>query len=283
MAHCASEACTRWRPGVLTGLSGVTIGDRWFCSRACVERMARQLLDEPETPRAVSTPRHARHLRIGLLLRHQHVLSADQLHRALEEQQKSGLRLGAQARALFGIEPSLVLKALAAQAGTRYLTAIDPATVRDAPGGLSVETARALGLIPFSHPDKQGHVRVASTAPLRWDAVNALRRLAGWTPEPYLVEDSTWNELLEHYGSDLRTRPGEPQRDAAVVLTGSREDAAAQIATIAISGRRARVSEARWDPYVWVRVEGGAAVRDVLFARPATQEETSWQAANTSH
>lgn len=277
MARCASDTCTTWRPGVLTGMSGVTIDDRWFCSERCVEGRVRQLFaDTPQLSAQViasSAPR----LRLGALLRHQGALSADQLHDALEQQRVSGLRLGAQARAMFGIDRALVLRALAAQAGTRYLTAIDPASVHDAPGGLSRETVEALGLIPFSGPDRADIVRVASTAPIRWDAVAALRQLAGWTPEPYLVEDDTWRELLEQYGTGLAATQRRPQ---ARIVKDERE-AVDCITRLATSSRRTRLTDARWDPYTWVRIEGDTSIDDVLVPRTVS-EDMPWQAASTS-
>ncbi|MGE3957529.1 MAG: hypothetical protein AB7H96_12485 [Vicinamibacterales bacterium] len=281
MARCASDPCGTWRPDLLTGLSGVTIDERWFCSQACVERWLRRLISEatPAAPAAVGSA--GPHLRLGALLRHHGALSADQLHEALEQQRTSGLRLGAQARALFGIDRALVLRALAAQAGTRYLTSIDPGTVQDAPGGLSREAIRALGLIPFSHPDRERVVRVASTAPIRWDAVNALRRLADWIPEPYLVEDDTWQELVEHYGSAVRSGGARPAPAEAVIVSGERA-AIAEIATLVTSARRARLAEAHWEPFTLVRVQAEAIVKDVLFTRTAA-EEASWQAASTLH
>ncbi len=277
MARCASDACGRWRPDLLAGVSGFTIDTRWFCSQACVERMVQRLLADAvpeEQPIVASAP----HLRLGVLLRHHGALSAGQLHDALEQQQKSGLRLGAQARAMFGLDSAMVLKALAAQAGTRYLTAIDPATVHEGPGGLPHEAMAALGLIPFSKPDREGRVRVASMAPVRWDAVNALSTLAEWMPEPYLVEDEVWSELFANYGTAQTPTP----EASRVVIVKSEGEAATRIATIAASSRRARLAEAHWDPYIWVRVHGEAMVNDVLFARPTTQE-LSWQAASTSH
>ena len=277
MARCASESCGRWRPDVIASVSGVSIDTRWFCSQACVERMVQKLLADA-VPADQLIVASAPHLRLGVLLRHHGALSADQLHDALEQQQKSGLRLGAQARAMFGVDSATVLKALAAQAGTRYLTAIDSATVHDAPGGLPHEAMAALGLIPFSKPDRDGRIRVASMAPVRWDAVNALSALTGWTPEPYLVEDDVWSDLFTHYGvAQAAVRDG-----SRVVIVRSETEAATRIATIVASVRRARLAEAHWDPYIWVRVQGEAMVNDVLFARPTT-EELSWQAASTSH
>ena len=282
MARCASDPCTKWRPDVLAGVWGVTIDNRWFCSQGCVEDMLRRLFaDVPAVPSAPMMPGPP-HLRLGVLLRHNGALSADQLHHALEQQRTSGLKLGAQAKALYGVDGALVLKALAAQSGARYLTAIDPATVRDAPGGLSRAAILALGLIPFSEPDERRAVRVASKAPVRWDAVKALRRLADWNPELYLVEDETWNQLLEHYGvaAEATTRSTASVR-ANGVLVRDEQEAVTQIANIATASRRSHLADAHWEPYTMVRVQADRIVQDVLFSR-TTGEEASWPAANTS-
>ena len=282
MARCASDSCSRWRPDVVAGVWGATIDDRWFCSQSCVEQMLRRLLAEVPAPQAPPTVPGPPHLRLGALLRHHGALSADQLHHALEQQRTSGLKLGAQARVTFGLDGALVLKALAAQAGARYVTAIDPMTVRDAPGGLSREAIQALGLIPFSQPDDRRAVHVASKAPVRWDAVKALRRLADWNPELYLVEDETWNDLFDHYGVATASRSsGASSVRANGVLVRDQQEAVTQIANIATASRRSHLAEAHWEPYTMVRVQGERIVQDVLFSR-TTAEEESWRAASTS-
>ncbi len=282
MARCASEGCGRWRPDVLVAHVGVTIDDRWFCSQLCVERMLRhRLSDVPVTAAPVPAPGPPQ-LRLGALLRHHGALSADQLHQVLEKQRTSGLKLGAQAKAMFGLDGGQILKALAAQAGARYLMAIDPLTVREAPGGLSREAIVALGLIPFSQPDERRFVRVASKAPVRWDAVKALRRIADWNPELYLVEDDTWNQLLDHYGIAIAVpagNAGAPRANGMVVR--DQHEAVTRIANIAAASRRAHLADAHWDPYTMVRVHGQRSVQDVLFSRTGA-EEASWQAASTS-
>ncbi|MBS1818561.1 MAG: hypothetical protein JSU08_11570 [Acidobacteria bacterium] len=279
MARCASESCGRWRPDLLTGMSGVSIDGRWFCSPDCVARMVRDLLSD-SAPAAQVTGRAAPHLRLGVLLRHHGALSADQLHEALDRQRSSGLRLGAQARELFGVDPALVLRALAAQSGSRYLTTLDPSLVHGAPGGLPREAIKALGLVPFSQPDRDRVVRVASMAPLRWDAVNALRRLTGWSAEPYLVDDQTWHDLLDQYGAASMETPD--ARSAGVLIVHDEHEAVQAITRMAISGKQARLAEAHWAPYTWVRVQAGETVQDVLWTRPIL-EEASWQAASTLH
>lgn len=275
-ARCASKSCTRWRPSVLAGVSGITIDDRWFCSGDCVEQTMCRLLCELPGPRPFSTAPPPPHLRLGVLLRHLGALSTDQLHEALERQRTSGLKLGKQAQVLYGVDRAVVLRALATQAGARYLTTVDPGTVREAPGKLSREAISALGLIPLSRPAGDGVIRLAAAAPVRWDAVQALRRLAGWNPYVYLVEDDSWRDLVDHYGTGV---PREATREIAnaVVVSGPRE-AANRIATIATATRRASLTDAHWNPYTLVRVHSGATVQDVLFPRHR-EEGTIWQAA----
>jgi len=279
MARCASDLCMRWRPDVLLGLSGVTVDSRWFCSYLCVERMAQCLLSDAtlsDSAPSTSVPRR----RIGALLRHHGLVSDEQLCQALEQQQTSGLRLGAQVRALFGVDAGLILKALAAQTASRYVTSIAPAMVHLGPGGLPREAIGALGLIPFSRPDGQGVVRVASRAPMRWDAVSALRRLAGWNPEPYLVQDEVWDELFSQYGAGLASGDSASPAQHAVVLSDSKQ-AATHIATHITAAKHARITEAHWETHSWVRIHRTDSVQDVLFARHSPQEQ-QWQAVSTS-
>lgn len=271
----------RWRPDALSRLSGVTIDDRWFCSRDCVEHMIRRRLAGIPGAVQVSPLPTPPHLRLGVLLRHSGALSADQLHQALEQQRRTGFKLGEQAKAMYGIDGAQVLRALAAQAGARYLTSIDPAAVQGGPGGLSREAIDALGLIPFSQPDERLAVRVASKAPVRWDAVQALRRLSDWMPEVYLVEDDTWNELLTNYGANPRRGTRRSHEQAEAVFVRSSQEAVTAIATIAAAGRRVNLLDAHWDLYSWVRVQSGRSTQDVLFTRTPA-EETTWREPNTS-
>jgi hypothetical protein len=53
-----------------------------------------------------------------------------------------------------------VLRALAAQSGVRYLATIDQSAAKSAPGQLSSDEVRALGIVPFSEDSER----------LRWPA-----------------------------------------------------------------------------------------------------------------
>jgi type II secretion system (T2SS) protein E len=280
MARCAANGCQRWCLEVIArhGL-GTSIDGHWFCSAGCVEKTARRRLQAPRPAAATGIPAMPPP-RLGVLLRHAGAVSAADLARALEAQGQSGLRLGAQLRRMGIADSATVLRALAKQAGVSYVAAIDPLCVRDAPGRLSRHAIRALNLVPFGEPERE-RIRVAVVPPVPRAALNALRQLTGWTPDPYLVDDEQWLALLENYGAGVAGQPT-PGPIVELIEAHSLSDAAARIAAAATSARRTTVTEAHWEPYTWIRVEGNGVARDVLLTHDKN-EETLCLAANTSH
>jgi hypothetical protein len=275
MARCAADDCGTWRPEfVARSLAGVTVDGQWFCSQACVARMATELLLSARRARGgiPAVPPS----RIGALLRHHGVIRLSQLEAALEAQRTSHLRLGAQLIEMGAARTEDVLRALAEQAGVRYLTTVDTASVVDAPGGLPLDAVLALGLVPFSEIDAHQRMKVACLAPVPRAALGALGRLIGCTPEPYLVSDDLWPALAGAYGSRSRR----VSRAFSTATTVS--DAAARIAEAAAGGRRATVTEAHWAPYTWVRVQAPGVVHDVILTNDSPKE-AECQAAHTSH
>src|SRR5207244_4060030 len=103
--------------------------------------------------------------RLGAVLLHQGVVTLRQLSEALDAQRTSGLRLGAQLQTLGHATRDVVLRALSAQNGISYLAAIDPASVRSAPGGLSADEVRALGIVPFRETDQEVFIACAAPVP----------------------------------------------------------------------------------------------------------------------
>jgi type IV pilus assembly protein PilB len=197
-------------------------------------------------------------LRIGALLRHQGAITQAQLDAALASQRTSRRRLGAELQQLGFVSSATLVRALAAQAGVSYLTSVDPARVRRAPGGLSVDMVRALGLLPFEAETQERRLRVICTAPLPRRALRALARLTGWTAEPYLVDDAVWERALESYQPEANERlQSEVVHDVDV--------ASAHVVAAAATGRNAVVRYAGCGDFVWVRVEGGARTQDVLI------------------
>jgi hypothetical protein len=196
---------------------------------------------------------------------------------ALAAQRTSGRRLGDELRRMGAVAADDVLRALALQANTRYLTTIDPATVRPGHGHLSREMVRALGLVPFEVNDERQLLKVAYVAPLPRLGLAALRELTGWTPEPYLVDDDVWPALVETYGT------GAPGLRALDATAGSLRDASVRIARAAEHGRDARIVHARIDPYLWVRVQTSEQVEDLLMPTLPVSEDLTCQTAPTSH
>ena len=283
MPRCAADECGRWSPEwMVRRFAGTSVDGDWFCSRVCVERMARRRLFavKPVAEGLQSKPP----MRLGTLLRHQGACGADQIDAALKAQQNTNLKLGAQLCAMGFADEQQVLRALAAQAGIGYLASVNPSVVAHAPGGLSPEAVVRLGVLPLEAPD-DGRIKVACKAPVPRLALQAFGRMTGWSPIPYLVSDDVWNALARKYGADV-TPEDRATRLPGFVMTDDLADAAARIAAAATTARAATVHEARWEPYTWVRVQGSGTVSDVLLAQSAESrrtEEGKWRVASTSH
>ncbi|MFI5179473.1 MAG: hypothetical protein ACHQO8_12960 [Vicinamibacterales bacterium] len=281
MARCASEGCQRWVPEFLVRRgAGTSVNERWFCSETCVESSARRRLLNAR-PVASGIPAMPP-MRLGVLLRHCGAASNAEVERALFDQQMSRRRIGAELIANGVIERETLLKALASQSGVSYLKVVDLASVREAPGGLSPDAVRALGVVPFREPEK-GTLKVACVAPVPRVAISVLKRLTGLNVEPYLVTDEDLIALLKAYGENRSDRTDRPA--AEFVKASSLSDAAARIAATAGRGRHISVTEAVCLPHVWVRMRGEGLIRDMLvdYGIDHEEEETSCPAVNTSH
>ena len=283
MPPCASESCTRptrwWRFGVTRG---ATLDGQWHCSQGCVEAVVRERLHLVPASRDVR-PRLPG-IRLGALLRHQGAVHPEQLTAALEAQTESRLRLGEQLRSMGAVDPQALLRALAEQAGVSYLSTVDVTRVHDAPGGLNLDAIQALRIVPIGLPES-GRIRVAFPAPVPRTALTIFRQQTGWMPEPYLVGDDEWLALLEHYGATSRGRVPAETVSMGFARERDPQEAARRLAQVVMATGDARMRDARWGHYVWVRLQGAGAGFDLLLdqapeARP--EGAGSWQAATTS-
>lgn len=261
MPRCADASCGRWRPERLAPkwAAGLRFNGEWYCSRECVEHAARAGLTAPASTAASAAALPP--LRLGVLLRHLGAIDERQLETALAAQRASRRRLGAELVAQRLVDPDTVLKALAAQGNVSYLRTFDVARVTQGPAWLPADTVRALGLIPFETDDVQKRVRVLCAAPLPRSAMRALHKLTGWSAEPYLVHDQTWQEALRAYRSIGQA--GSP-RSETVTVSGARA-AAARVADNAMQDRTVTMRAVNCDQYTWVRVEGPRQVSDLLI------------------
>lgn len=207
---------------------------------------------------------------------HQGVVTSTQLGEALEAQRTSGLRLGAQLQALGHVNRGVVLRALSAQNGVSYLATIDAASVRTAPGGLSPDEVRALGIVPLR--DTGDDLLVACAAPLPYVAIAALQTLSGRTVQPYLVADEDFDRLVSEYGASA---------DAPTQPTTVRDirDGASRIAALAAEAGDVTVKEAHIDPFTWVRIAANGRISTLLVPPYPHQfkENAEWLAATTRH
>jgi hypothetical protein len=247
----------------------------WFCSPDCVAADTAGRLRQAPAPSSAPTVLSVPPLRLGVLLLHQGAITAAQLNAGLRAQRESGRRLGEELVALGLCAPELILKGLAAQAGVSYLSAVHPTRVRIAPGGLSVDEVRALGLVPVGAVEADHLLMVACTAPVPRAAFAALSQLTGWYAQPYLVSDSDFEMLMNAYGS-AAPLPGPLTH---FVKVRDVDDAERRIAAAVSDERRISMTEAHCAPFTWVRVAGARAVSTLVV--PYEQEPVC-QVATTS-
>jgi hypothetical protein len=207
-------------------------------------------------------------LRLGVLLLHQGAISPSQLNSALASQRSSGLRLGAELQQLGLTTDEAILRGLAAQSSVSYLTVVDPERVRSAPGGLSRDEVRALGIVPFGTAEPHHVLLVACPAPVPRAALAALQELTGWHPEPYLVSDADCDALMQAYGS----RAAVSRAPRQFVRVRDVEEAAREIAAAAAAERSITLTEAHCAPFTWVRVAGPSAISTVLVPNVSDEE-----------
>ena len=259
------------------GRAGLQLDGQWYCSPPCLQDALRRRLRESRRqgmPRGM-TPLAP--IKLGvLLLVSQSTLTPALLSNALDEQRRTGLRIGAQLQQMGLVSQTEVLRALAAQAGVSYLTSVDLEPLAQAPGHLSRSAVQALGLVPIDVDEQKQLIKVAATAPLPRLAIGALRELTGWIVEPYLVSDELWPSLLSHYGTAAGARA-----TAAPVRT--LQDATGRIVEAARRDPGLHLTHVRWDPYVWMRVEGQEHVEDIVLPVSDQTEDETWAPEHTSH
>jgi hypothetical protein len=246
----------------------------WYCSRSCVEQAVRAGLTEDKSHgrRVTGLPP----LKLGVLLRHAGAVTQPELDSALEATTRTGLKIGEQLERLGYATADEVLRALATQAGVKYLTTFDVARVERSPVPLPVVTVRALGLVPFEADEVLKKLSVVCAAPVPRAAMRALVRLTGWAPEIYLVTDSVFQAALDAY------RPAhETQRSHEAMTMTSVSDAAAHIANMAAQARAVTMQHAECNTYRWVRVNAAQHISDLLVT--GTREERGCQAELTAH
>jgi hypothetical protein len=274
MAHCSRESCGRWRPTLIVRWAklGLTVDGEWFCSNGCVEADAVRRL---RTARSRELAPRAPALLLGAVLLHQGVVTLRQLSEALEAQRSTGLRLGAQLQTLGHASREVVLRALSAQNGISYLATIDTAAVRTAPGGLSGDEVRALGIVPFRESDEE--VLIACAAPVPYSAIGALQVLSGRKVQPYLVADDDFAKLAEEYGASAPSLRSNTVRDIS--------DGASRIAALAAEAGDVVVKEAHVDPFTWVRIDAHGRISTLLVPPYSedVKENAEWLAATTRH
>jgi hypothetical protein len=198
--------------------------------------------------------------RLGGVLALQKRLPHAVVEQAASVQVRTGLRIGTQLVELGLVSRLDVLRALAAQSGVGFLTALDPTRLAHAPGNLSPAVVRALGVVPFETDRRHDVLKVACTAPVPRGSLAALRELTGSIIEAYLVADDVWPAILQGYGAAMRTGAAAPTTVTDIEALASR------VADTARESGAVRMSEARCDGNLWVRLDAGGRIEELLLA-----------------
>jgi hypothetical protein len=243
------------------GWLGMRLDGQWYCSTRCIEEAVRaRVRDLPPVEPAYHQGWRA--MRLGSLLMHQVGLPRDVIETAIAGQGPDAVPLGRMLRTLGLVTAEDVLKALATQAGVRYLASVNPRSVAHRPGSLPDDVVRALGIVPISADPKKREMQVACVAPVPGLAVRALTRLTEWAVEPLLVADETMPQLVDLYASSSGSR------SSVVGFVCDPLSGPARVAQFAKRRRMVRMVQERCDPYVWVRVDGEGVTADVLMSLP---------------
>ena len=263
MAQCARSQCGRRLPDWLTthGRLGMFIDRQWFCSTGCVEQAVKHRISglPPVEPAYVQGWRA---MKLGSLLMQQAGLTREVVEAAAAAQERLGVPIGRTLRELGLVTTEDVLRALATQAGVRYLTTVNPRIVAHSPGGLPRDVVKALGVVPIAADPRRREMQVACVAPVPGLAVRALTKLTDWAVEPLLVADETLPHLVELYAT------ARSPRTAVFGAVCDPLSGPARVAEFARRRRRVRMAHERCDPYIWVRLDADGATADVLMAMP---------------
>jgi hypothetical protein len=262
MPRCARKGCRRWRPAVLIRAAalGLRLDEDWYCSAECLGTAVRHRLAKT-TPIVAPATASSAQPRLGGVLATQKRLAPGVVEQAASVQARTGLRIGTQLIALGVVTKLDVLRALAAQSGIGFLTSIDPGRLAHAPGSLSPAVVRALGVVPFETDRRHDVLKVACTAPVPRGSLAALRELTGSIIEPYLVADDLWPAVLQAYGAG----------GTAPTLVADLETLAGRIAEKAREAGSVRMSEARCNDNLWVRLDAGDHVEELLLTAPVAR------------
>jgi hypothetical protein len=273
MARCAWSRCGRRRLDALARRmgTGVELARAGSCSQPCLQLAVQDRLGRVARSRKASAP-GLPPSKLGVMLLARTGLTRELLDRALERQRFSGKRIGEELIEMGAVNAQDVLRALAAQSNSRYLTTVDVSIVRRGYAGLSRDMVRALGVVPFAADATTHLLKVATIAPIPRLALAAVRELTGWAPQPYLVTDEVWPSLVAAYGSSAMDEG--IRRTAATETVGAATD---RIALAAEEGGEARLSHARIDPYLWVRIETPGRTEDMLMTADTFDEDHSCQ------
>ena len=262
--HCGEQNCTlarrswrriRWRN------ARIRLHGRWYCAPQCFEDAARQCFSRISA--SVIPPARVQHrIPLGLLLLSRGQLTNGQLRSALEAQQSSGRhRLGEWLEKLGFATEQQVTAALGVQWACPVLS---ECTYRDAGCArlLPYRLLERYRMLPVQFIRATRVFHIAFSDGIDYSALYAMEQMLECRTAACLVSRSTMDQALEELGHERR--PGdllfeswrEPAEMARITCSYVLKLGAEDVRIVGCG------------EYVWVRLQAGADVTNLLFQHP---------------
>jgi hypothetical protein len=129
--------------------------------------------------------------------------------------------------------------------------------------------------VPFESDTRHDVIKVACAAPVPRRSLAALRELTGSIIEPYLVSDEQWPALLQAYTVAAR-RAGAAQTTLPDIDT-----LVGRVAEAARASGGVRMSEARCDDNLWVRLDVSGHIEEFWLSVAGPVRESAVAEAPT--
>jgi hypothetical protein len=205
---------------------------------------------------------------LGEVLKKLGFINDDQLTSALAYQRQTNLPLGRALVLLGHCNAEALTRALAAQSGAAYLDLSKEPINPTVTAMVSAETARRFGVVPVRLDEKRSdNLLVACRAPIRFQALDEVRRTSGKRAVPFLASDESVDAaVLRLYGSPPVPAPVPEEEVPVIELTSDDTDFASS------ETPQRPVLLFGWNHEATVALQGMCATREIPV-RVATASE----------
>jgi MshEN domain len=265
---CRRKGCTRFRTqfSLFPGRKHIPqFEGSSFCSEKCLRMHFESDLRERWGRLVGGRQRQIPRLRLGTILLQTSFITPDQLEEAVSMQtQTQQGRLGEWLLRLGFVEEHQVTLALSKQYGLPLINLRAAAARSDAVRMVPGKVAKSTALLPVGYDDNGESLRIAVSAPINFQAQEAVRRMVGKGIHPYIGDESAIRSLLEQwYGPDELDMSTVPTFCSVEELV----EAGQEIIATAIDERADNIQAELLEELFWVRIDLGDQSENFYFRR----------------